>query len=330
MNVIGLDIGYSNLKIAFGNTEKNNMQTKILPAGAAEESIMQNQLLGGTDDDSLLVQIDGESWIAGVEPYKLQGWERELHRDYPSSDIYKALFYSALLVSEMDTVDRIVTGLPVDQFKDLSIQESLKKRLIGTHQVTPKRKVTVKEVMIAPQPAGSYMDALFSQSDNEVISLAMDSGKMVVIDPGFFSVDWVVLQNGEIRYKSSGTSLKAMSMLLEEMQRLIKEDHGASPSVNELESLIRQNKKKTLLYGQILDLDEYHKKAAHITSTNALTPMRTTMREDGMAMDVVLLAGGGASSYEAAAREIFPRSLIIKADQSVLANARGFYHLGEN
>ena len=121
---------------------------------------------------------------------------------------------------------------------------------------------------------------------------------------------------------------KAMSMLLEEMQRLIKLDYGTAPHINELESYIRKNKLIILLYGQQLDLSKYLAEAAKTISVHALTPMRTTMREDGLAVDVVLLTGGGAEYYIDAAKEIFPRSLVEVSNQSALANARGFYYLG--
>lgn len=330
MNVLGLDIGYSNLKVVF-NGKGKEVITKILPAGAAEASLAQHQFFGEakSDDGSVLVTINGETWVAGIEPYRLQGWDRELHPDYPSTDTYKALFYAALLLTSMDTIDRVVTGLPVSQFKDPAIREALKNRMEGKHQITPKRTVTVKEALIVPQPAGAYYDSIYSFKDNALIKQVIQEGKMIVIDPGFFSVDWVVLQNGQVRDKSSDTSLKAMSMLLEELNRLLKIDFGASPSVNELESYVRNGKHNILIYGQKVNLSEYIEKASLVTARNALKPMRKTMREDGLDADLVLLAGGGAQYYLEATKELFPKSQVVMSDNSPLANARGFYYLGQ-
>lgn len=329
--VLGLDIGYSNLKLVFGDKSKNETyESKILPVGAADASLVQHQLVGARNDNSVMVNIDGRNWVAGVEPYRLQGWDRELHQEYPGTDNYRALFYAALLLTGQSTINEVVTGLPVDQYKNKELIEKLIKRLEGEHQITPKRNITVDKVTVVPQPAGAYIDSLYSYNDSEdeIIKTAITDGKMVVIDPGFFSVDWVVLQQGEVRYKSSGTSLKAMSMLIEEMERLIKLDHGASPSMNELESYIREKKEKVLLLGELIELKPYMKTASNTVSKNALTPMKTTMREDGLNVDVVLLAGGGAASYEEAAKEIFPRSRIVVSNDSPLANARGFFHIG--
>lgn len=86
--------------------------------------------------------------------------------------------------------------------------------LKGTHQVTTQRAITVKEVRVVAQPAGAYLDCVMSQDDEETLEI-FENGRAIVIDPGFYSVDWVVVQNGEIYHRSSGTSLKAMSRLLD-------------------------------------------------------------------------------------------------------------------
>lgn len=326
MFVLGLDIGYSNLKVAMGQ-KGDGMTTRILPAGAGSIDLMPHKVGAAHGTDFLQVHVDGKKWAAGVEPDRLQGWERELHKDYKTTDVYKALFYSALLISEQSEIDVLVTGLPVDQAMDDSQREELAEMLKGEHQVSPKRAVTVSDVIVVPQPAGAYMDLVHSTEDEDVLG-AIQNGKTVVIDPGFYSVDWVALVEGEIHYRSSGTSLKAMSRLLQVANELILDDHGGAPGVEKLEKAIRAGKGSTYLFGQQLELKEYMSKASASVSREALTSMRKTMREDGMNADVVLLAGGGASEYADAAKELFPKSRIIEPPQSVLSNARGFWHCG--
>ena len=53
-----------------------------------------------------------------VDQARLETSVRELHADYPVSDAYRALFHGALLLSEQDTVDRLITGLPISQYLD--------------------------------------------------------------------------------------------------------------------------------------------------------------------------------------------------------------------
>ncbi len=65
----------------------------------------------------------------------------------------RLFFYAALLMSEQKEIDVLVTGLPVSQYMDVERREALKSRLEGEHQITPKRSVAVKSVVVVPQPA---------------------------------------------------------------------------------------------------------------------------------------------------------------------------------
>ncbi|WP_422665115.1 ParM/StbA family protein [Aeromonas salmonicida] len=273
--ILGLDIGYSNLKIAMG-FKGGHVTTTVLPVGAGPLALMPQQLTGG-EGNCIQIVIDDEKWVAGVEPDRLQGWNRELHDDYPATKPYKALFYAALLLSEQKEIDVLVTGLPVSQFMNPELREALKKRLEGEHQITLKRSVTVKSVVVVPQPAGAYMDIVSSTKDEGLLEVLRE-GKTVVIDPGFFSVDWVALEEGEVRYHSSGTSLKAMSVLLKTINLLIQEEHGGSPGIDKIEKAIRSGKNEILLFGQKVGLKEYLDRESFNVAQNALIQMRTSMR----------------------------------------------------
>lgn len=334
MYVLGLDIGYSNLKVAAGDKGKGKPTNNfVLPAGAGPVDMLPNHFGGGAaDDDYIRLDIDGKKWAVGVEPSKLQGWERELHVDYKSSEVYKALFYAALLQSGQEVVDRVVTGLPVSQANDPEQRRELSEFLKGVHQITPKRQVEVKDVLVVPQPAGAYMD-IVSTTEDQALLEAIQHGKTVVLDPGFLTCDYVKLEEGAILDKSSGTSTKAMSRLLQVMDDLIKDDHGGSPGAEIIERALRTNADFVYVFSKRVELAEYVDSAAKEVAKDALTSMRRTMRDEGMRdgglnADVVLLAGGGATAYREAAESLFNRSRILVAENSVSANARGFWYCG--
>lgn len=67
----------------------------------------------------------------------------------------------------------------------------------------------------------------------------------------------MALEEGEVRYHSSGTSLKAMSVLLKTINLLIQEEHGGSPGIDKIEKAIRSGKNEILLFGQKVGLKEY-------------------------------------------------------------------------
>jgi plasmid segregation protein ParM len=55
-----------------------------------------------------------------------------------------------------------------------------------------------------------------------------------VIDPGFFSVDWVVIAHRDWHRQSPGTSLNASSVVLEEAARRMAKDHGTARQADNL------------------------------------------------------------------------------------------------
>lgn len=325
--VLGLDIGYSNLVMAAGDTDSTDRpEVTVLPAGAGPLELMPKDLMGGVSAESAVqVLVNGEKWVAGVEPERLQGWSRELHKNYPTTEVYRGLFYAALLLTGRETIDTLVTGLPVNQHMDAGFRERLAASLKGEFQITPKVKVTVKEVIVVPQPAGAYMNTISNTIDDDLLEI-ISEGRTVIIDPGFFSVDWVTLEGGEVRYQSSGTDLKAMSRVIEEMALLIENDYGSSPSIEKIERALRSEKSDMIFIGRKICTTEYYKEAATKVARASLIPMRTSLREEGTDVDVVILAGGGAQAYIDAAKDVFPKSQIIMPDKPVESNATGFWY----
>lgn len=320
--VLGMDIGYSNLKLAMG-TQGTMLRTAVLPAGAGPLKLMP-RTINGDVADCIQVSVGDETWAAGVEPTRLHGWSRELHADYPASASYRALFHAALLSTKQDTIDTLVTGLPVQQFLDAEKREALQARLSGRHQVAPGREVEVRSAIVMPQPAGGYMDIVRAAETS--ITDAILAGRTIVIDPGFFSLDWVVFDRGDMQYRSSGTSLKAMSVLLREVNDLIRADRGDAPGIERIEAAIRDGKREVLLFGSSVSLGGYLERAALEVAQAALTPLRAALREDDLGADIVMITGGGARAYHSAIASIFPKGRVLMPVDAVAANARGFWY----
>ena len=214
MNILGIDIGYSNLKLAFG-PKGESAKTHLRPAGAAPADRFGSRFDGKAQDEFLHVLVHGQEFVAGVSPDRAEMWTRSLHADYTASASYEALFHAGLLLSEMDRIEVLVTGLPVSQYLDEARRNALAEQMCGTHQVTPKRAVSVEKVKVIPQPIGGLLDYI-AQEDADI-----EDARVLVVDPGFFSVDWVVIAHKDLHRQSSGTSLNASSVILEEASRLI-------------------------------------------------------------------------------------------------------------
>lgn len=98
MNVVGLDIGYSNLKLAYGVAD-GAMKAVVRPAGAAPDDGFRRRFDGRAQDDFLHVVVNGEPFVAGVSPDRVEMWERSLHADYAKitrTDHFSMLAYCRL------------------------------------------------------------------------------------------------------------------------------------------------------------------------------------------------------------------------------------------
>jgi len=131
LNTLGIDIGYSNLKLAYG-AKGGTPRTLLRPAGAAPVDRFGSRFDGKAHEDFLHVQVDGQEFVAGVSPDRAEMWSRSLHADYPASASYKALFHAGLLLSEMDRIDVLVTGLPVSQYLDETRKQAIADQMRGT------------------------------------------------------------------------------------------------------------------------------------------------------------------------------------------------------
>ncbi len=323
MNVLGIDIGYSNLKLAYGQ-QGTEPKVMLRPAGAAPADRMGEKIGGDGEEDFLRVLVNEVPFVAGISPDRAELWSRELHENYPSTDSYRALFHAGLLLSELDHIDLVVTGLPVNQYLNAELRERLSGQMQGEHQITPRRKIVVNKVKVIPQPVGGFVDYVWGLPDASEI----EDSRVLVVDPGFFSVDWVLISNGELRRQSCGTSLEASSVILDEAARLIAEDFGGNVGRERLEHALRNGLAHVRLFGERVEVAPFLKKAADKVGPIVTARLRESLRKENASADMVLLVGGGAGFFEKAVKEAFPQLKVSTPNSPVYANARGFWRMG--
>jgi plasmid segregation protein ParM len=320
--ILGIDIGYSNLKLAIGK-KGETPKTILRPAGAAPVDRFGFRFDGKEHSDLLHVMVDNDEFIAGVSSDRAEMWTRSLHADYTSSPSYKALFHAGLLLSEFDHIDTLVTGLPVNQFMDESRKKKLTEQMLGTHQVTKKRSITVNNVKVIPQPVGGLLDHIAAVGAEEI-----EDARILVVDPGFFSVDWVVIANHDLNRKSSGTSHHASSIVLEEAAKLLAKDYGANISIEVLENAVRNKKDNVMVLGQRIEYMPYIDAAMKTVGSVVVETIQKSLRTDNSGVDMIVLVGGGSIFFKDALSSVFNKTQIITPSESVFANARGFWYMG--
>lgn len=321
--VLGLDIGYSNLKTAMGHVGQGP-ETFIVPSGAAPEANLPHGIR--IAEEGMRLFLDEQPWRVGLGHGRFDLWQRALHGNYTETPTYRALFYSGLMRCVEKRVDRLVTGLPVRQWMDVKTRENLKSLLTGTHQILPGKKVSVGKVDVIPQPLGAYLD-MYWKAGEEIGVLS--EGRVLVIDPGFYSVDWVIIDGGALRHSGSGSSLDAMSVLLQETSRLIAETHEGQVNIDRLEEALRSGRNHVFLFGREIELNPFLHKASDVVARQAVEAIQQSIRREAGSVDVVILAGGGAPLYREGVLNQFGKSKVLMNRDPELANARGFYLYGE-
>jgi len=315
---IGMDIGYSGLKIVFGDG-KMPASKLALPVGVSKDCSSNGLTVG--NDQSLQVTVDGERYVSCVSPSDLgASFCRTLDKDYSNSVNYKALFHSTLLLSSVSDIDVLVTGLPVDQFLISKNRNELKQCLEGTHQVTVKKSVTVKKVVVVPQPFGGYMKYINEHSD-------MLNRSILVFDPGFFSVDWALVSKCNIDPSVLGTSINAVSTLFEKASQIIGRDYGGNVSIDKIENAITSGEDYVYLFGDEVELSPILKEASEMIQGSIENELKATLRTSKSDVDIVLMVGGGARMYENAIRSVCPKSKLVMMEEAHMSNAQGFWDI---
>lgn len=323
MNILGLDIGYSNLKLAYGHSGQTPSEM-IVPSGAAPESCLPHGIRMTNDGTS--VQIDNESWRIGLPHGRFDQWSRALHQNYSDAPSYRALFHGALVLSGEIRIDKVVTGLPVSHWQDVSLRQNVGEKLTGRHEVMENRWVDVGMVEVIPQPLGAYLDQLWrSDRDAQVLS----EGRVLVVDPGFYSVDWIVIEAGALRRSGSGSSLDAMSVVIREAGDLIEKDLQGQISRGDIEDALRRGRDQMFLYGDAICVTPYLQQASKRVTYQLTEQLRESLRREAGSVDVIILAGGGATFYKDAVTAAFSRSRVLSSTHPERANARGFFYFGE-
>lgn len=324
MFTLGMDIGYSNLKMVWGDNDVKKPSMAVYPAGAAPTDCISASITSGADRGGFKVVVDGEEYVAGIEQSAIDGWERVLSKEYPFSTDYKALFYASLMATKRDKIDTLVTGLPVEQCADKAYKERVEKHLQGRHEITPGTFVVVHKVIVIPQPVGAYIDYLMTCEDPTIVR----ASRVLVIDPGFFSVDWCAIDKGNFDKASSDSSQEAMSVLLEEAGKLITLDHGRPFDLASIEDAVRGDM-QVPVFGKMVNLAPYLTLAATNVAETVMRKVRQNLRRAKVqGADFTLLAGGGADLYKQSASTIMEGSQVVTAYDPVITNAKGFFEYG--
>lgn len=326
---VGLDIGYSSVKLAFGHDHPQRM---TFPVGACPANEYDVIHVGGSSHSGREVLVNGRPWLANLDSTDRTA---PLDESYPETDEYQALYLAALDATNLNEIGLLVIGLPVNQYLDEPYRKRLAMRLSGRKYIRAGRTVDVANVSVVPQPMGAYVSARASAPPDKRAALG-PSSVVLVCDPGHFSFDAIVWGNG-IRAEASFSTMTAGEVVLRRASEVLSGELGRTVPVARLQRAVRDNRSVVSIgTSEIPFLPAIERAAAEVVGENLRKlrgQVRSILHRDGL--DAIVVAGGGANWFLPAIREAFPDTDMIVSPEPVLANVLGFWsianaHLGKS
>lgn len=323
--VRAVDVGYGNTKFTVGMLDQEfeaicDMFPSLTPTA------LQNDFSRaiGQQRDTHKIEIRGETYECGKEVRLALGGgshDRVLDENFCLSNRYLALVRAALAYMGVDEIDCLVLGLPLTTYE--AKRRSLEQAVAGAHEIGNKT-IKVHKVTVVPQPMGGFYDYVVQNNMTDAIDHEMN----LIIDPGYYTLDWVVSQGSRpIDSRSAAVNEQGASTILTAVRDAIEADLSCDPGdIMRIDESLRTGR-VLRVHGKHVDLEKYRPLIRQIADS-AVNKLITGTR--GIVdIENVILVGGATHLYHDAVKARFPNLEVHTGGNPVYANVRGFQMLGE-
>lgn len=306
MEVIGLDIGHSAVKLAAGG------QHIIFPTAAtpAVDLALADAAAAAKGDT---VRINGRDFFVGqtalihTNGNLLDG----LRDDWIETDEHLALLasgYQRGLGVTGDGDSMLVLGLPSRlhgrQHKRLA-------ELAALHL-----KIDKERVRVVPQPLGAYMAAVLDESGEPVSGRDVASERWGIIDVGYYTADFGLIDNG-IWSAAGARSAGGANVIATDLRDRIYAEHGLNLSLRDCDDILRT--KVTRAYGKPLQLADLVESCC-IAYSRGIAETAIQVFGDRLAtLDGILIAGGAADLIYPHLRKDWPHAVTAAVPRFTVA-----------
>ncbi|WP_457601560.1 ParM/StbA family protein [Hydrogenivirga sp.] len=302
MKVVGLDVGYGNVKMYADGGER-----RIFPTMISSDTT-------GLLDEKGRIRFNGSEFVIGREGKDMRS------DDFPLTDEYKALVLyslSLLFPNESEGVVALALGVP-PKLRSTKVREEIRKRFRRRFEFEVegrKFKLTIPEVQVYLQGWGGYRDYIYTLELKKVKSHVVPA---IYSDWGFYTIDTIIVTErmGELKPElpHRPTLSKGVSRLFEIYSSLLNDRGEYIEDLRRAEKLFRAGK-----------YPQERKKALDIWKSDILSTILNEYSREVPDLDRIVIFGGGANLVEHdfklrwGDRDI----LVVKTDE--FANARGYY-----
>lgn len=322
-----IDLGYGYTKflesdingsLKFTSWESNAVQVNDLSELNTNYEIVQvpvGDKLYAVGDDSYLITS-----LVNTKP---------THDDYVNSVEYHALMKGALRKMELATIDILVLGLPVHLFPQY--RDTLKKAWRGNIDLGDGNSVLIRNIITVIQPMGAYR---FHQANDGKLRNDHFSSRTLIIDPGWFTLDWLVIEGENPLLESTNSIEMGVSGFLKRVAGSISRSRSkqnpfpSSPTLTQVDEWVRFG--EINLYGGNIRVPiSPYLSAGNEYIYKAIQHIYSNLQERERISNIVM-TGGAAQIYVDAVRDAFPHINISVPVDPFYANVRGFQIIGEN
>ncbi len=309
-----IDIGYGNTKFVVDD----RFTCRLFPSIAPRADIHRERGGLGRDRRTTDVWVDGCPFEVGPDT-SLFSEIPVLHADYIETPEYRALLYGALDAMQLTRIDLLVTGLPVRLHGPRA--NRLKQLLTGVHAIRPGMTVEIQDVAVVMQPLGGFLAYSHERGDWS----SAQNQTYLLVDPGFYTFDWMVTRGMNEMPGLSGSIDCGVSEYVKCVQDELNRDLGeAYFNLRRIDDGLRCGHFR--LRGRPIDLEPYRIHAERVVA-RAMRAMRNAIGT-GEEIDEIVLVGGGGPYFIQGLHQAFPNQPVQTVKDPVFANLRGFQLVG--
>ncbi len=346
--VIGMDIGYSSVKVFYENGHF------VFPSYAKK---LDTTMLNISDTKDIIYMEEGsnEQYIIGYNAQTMidndntndsdnELFSRNRYRDKR----FKIICNTALAMATLSKKDNkdicIQTGLPSSYVegdsnilrKVLSVPASFKLKIGSADWRSFKISVKADKIHIMPQPSGSLYSSVIKPdgkyTDN---AKAMLSSNVLVLDAGFGTFDFYGLLNRSVKCKESTDEL-GMRQVLNKIVKKIQKDTGENISITALQKYLAKGKFVSVneeeMKSEEISLSPYFKASNEEIFTAAMEKIKSVTNTFRGYNYVIVTGGTGEAWFEDIKKWLSGMQTITVVPANIndrlsliYSNARGYY-----
>ncbi|MCF8151660.1 MAG: ParM/StbA family protein [Burkholderiaceae bacterium] len=337
--VRAVDVGYGHVKYTEGRNQRGGIVFSSFPSqsiAAPKDSGLNSGAL--LKMDTVIVPVkDGDNTVRIVVGKDVGGVLQPdtegtiLDQSFCLSTAYAARLFGALhymygglpVVDGVKTIDLLALGLPLNTMRQF--HKSLAEKFMGLFAIDENGgEVRIRNCIVYPQPLGSYATFVAERK-------IRTSPEVLVVDPGFNTVDWFNCKGMKVNPNAHGAVERGVSHVIRavvnELPDSIRKD-GSIAAISRCVDDSLTTGKPFKLRGKAYDLTPYMIAGQSIIN-EAATAVKNSIK-GGVHIEHIVVTGGGAPLFMPAIREKFPDHDVVMLDNPAFGNVCGFHALAEN